>query len=79
MTHQFSQGISARYHEFVAQRSHEDELHQRFVQHFVRHTKMTEKQVNDVLLSTSDKWINAKDCLKYGLCDKIEDPWEKYE
>ena len=76
MTHQFSQGVEARYHEFVAQRSHEDELHQRFVEHFVRHTKMSEKQVNDILLGTSDKWISAKEALKYGLCDKIQDPWE---
>jgi ATP-dependent Clp endopeptidase proteolytic subunit ClpP len=76
MTHQFSQGVEARYHEFVAQRSHEDELHNRFVEHFVRHTKMSEKQVNDILLGTADKWISAKEALKYGLCDKIQDPWE---
>jgi ATP-dependent Clp protease protease subunit len=76
MTHQFSQGVEAKYHEFVAQREHEDELHKRFVEHFVRHTKMTEKQINDILLSTADRWISAKEALKYGLCDKIQDPWE---
>jgi ATP-dependent Clp protease protease subunit len=75
MTHQFHQSVEGRYHEFVAQRSHEDELHTRFVDHFVRHTKMTEKQVNDVLLSTSDRWITAKEALKFGLCDSIKDPW----
>ena len=76
MTHQFSQGVEGKYHEFIAQRSHEDELHNRFVQHFIRHTKMTEKQINDILLGASDKWISAKEALKYGLCDKIQDPWE---
>jgi ATP-dependent Clp protease, protease subunit len=75
MTHQFSQVTEGRYHEFVAQRSHEDEIQVRFVQHFLRHTKMTEKQINDVLLGPTDKWISAKEALKYGLCDVIKDPW----
>jgi ATP-dependent protease ClpP protease subunit len=75
MTHQFFQAVEGRYHEFIAQRSHEDELQSRFVQHFVRHTKMTEKQVNDILLSTSDRWISAKEALKFGLCDIVKDPW----
>ena len=75
MTHQFHNWFEGRYHEFVAGRDHEDDLHQRFIQHFVRHSKMTEKQVADILLGPSDKWINAKDALKYGLCDRIQDPW----
>lgn len=76
MTHQFHQGVEGKYHEFVAQRSHEDDIHERFVQHFVRHTKMTEKQVREILLGNSDKWISAKEALEYGLCDEIKDPWE---
>ena len=75
MTHQFSQNLEGRFHEFVAQRSHEDDLHNRFIQHFVRHTKMTEKQVNDILLGSSDRWISAKEALKFGICDEIKDPW----
>jgi len=75
MTHQFSQWFEGKYHEFIAQRAHEDDLHDRFIQHFVRHSKMTEKQVSDVLLGSSDKWINAKEALKLGLCDRIQDPW----
>lgn len=75
MTHQFAGAQEGRYHEFIAQRPHEDDIHNRFVQHFVRHTKMTEKQVNDVLLGTSDKWITAKEALKYGMCDFVKDPW----
>lgn len=75
MTHQFSQGVEGRYHEFVSQRGHEDEIHDRFIQHFIRTSKMNEKQIKDILLSTSDRWISAKDALKYGLCDQIKDPW----
>jgi ATP-dependent Clp protease protease subunit len=75
MTHQFSDWMEAKYHEFVAHRKHHDELHDKFVQHFVRTTKMSEKQVKDVLLGNTDKWITAKEALKYGLCDLVKDPW----
>jgi ATP-dependent Clp endopeptidase proteolytic subunit ClpP len=75
MTHQFSDWMEAKYHEFVAHRKHHDELHNKFVQHFVRTTKMSEKQVKDILLGNTDKWITAKEALKYGLCDLVKDPW----
>ena len=75
MTHQFSTFFQGKYHEILATRDHDDELHNRFVQHFVRNTKMTPKQVNDVFLGPSDKWLTAKDALKYGICDRIQDPW----
>ena len=75
MTHQFSNWFEGKYHEFIAQRAHEDDLQDRFIQHFVKHSKMTEKQVTDILLGSSDKWINAKEALKLGLCDRIQDPW----
>lgn len=75
MTHQFSQEQQGRYHEFVAQRDHEDDLQSRFIQHFLRHTKMNEKQINDILLSSADRWISAKEALKFGICDVVKDPW----
>lgn len=75
MTHQYFGAMAAKYHEFVAQRSHEDELHNRFVEHYVRHSKMSESQVRDVILNSSDRYISAKEALKLGLCDKVQDPW----
>lgn len=75
MTHQFSTYFEGKYHEVIATRDHDDELHARFIQHFLRHTKMTEKQVKDVILGPSDKWLTAKDALRYGMCDRIQNPW----
>jgi ATP-dependent Clp protease protease subunit len=75
MTHQFSSYAEGKYHEFVAQRDHEDELHDRFIEHFLRHSSMTKKQIKEVLLGPSDHWISAKEALKFGLCDKIKNPW----
>lgn len=75
MTHQFSQWFDGKYHELIAHRQHEDDLQQRFVQHFMKHSKLSQKQVIDILLRSSDTWISAKEALKLGLCDKIQDPW----
>ncbi len=76
LTHQFSQNIEGKHHELIAQREHDDDIHDRFVKHFIRHTTMTEKQVNDILLSSVDRVLSAKEAKKYGLCDQIQDPWE---
>lgn len=73
MTHQMRSEFEGKYHEFVAQRDLDDELHERFVKHFVEHSKMTEKQVRDVILGKEDKWLSAKEAVKYGLCDGIKD------
>lgn len=75
MTHQFSTYFEGKYHELLATRDRDDELHNRCIQHFLRHTKMTEKQIKDIFLGNSDKWLTAKEALKYGMCDKIQDPW----
>jgi len=76
MTHQFSDGMEAKYHEFVAARPHQDELHNRFIKHFIERTKMSERQINEVILAKSDVYLSAKECLKYGICDLIKDPWD---
>jgi len=76
LTHEFSNYFEGKYHEFVAQRAHEDDLQERFIQHFKRHSKLNEMQIKDILLRSSDTYINAKDAVKYGLADKIRDPWE---
>ena len=76
MTHQFSDTLEAKYHEFVAQRPHQDELHNRFIKHFTNRTLMSERQVNDMLFNRSDVYLSAKECKKHGICDVIKDPWE---
>ena len=75
MTHQFYKWGGGRYHELVASRQHEDEIHKRIISHFIKYSKMNEKQVNDILLNPADRYIEAKEALKYGLCDRIQDPW----
>jgi ATP-dependent Clp protease protease subunit len=79
MTHQYQEEFGGGYHDFVAMRKTQDDMHRRFVDHFVKRTHMSEKQVKATLLGSTDKWINAKDALKLGLCDVIRDPWQDDE
>jgi ATP-dependent Clp protease protease subunit len=76
MTHQFSTAFYGKHHELIAARKFHDTLEKQFIEHFLRHTKMTEKQIRDVLLRPSDTWLTAEECLKYGICDEVRDPWE---
>lgn len=76
MTHQFIDTIEGRFHDFVAQRKTHDEMHNRIVQHYVKRSKLDAHQVETILLSGTDKWINAETCLEYGLCDEVRNPWE---
>ena len=76
MTHHFSEGVEGTYHDFIAMRKTQDIMDKRFIDHFVKRTKMTEKQVRDILLSPTDRWITAQEALELGLCDIVRDPWE---
>lgn len=75
MTHQFSSYFEGKYHEMIAQRGHEDDLQSRFIDHFRRHSKMSEDDIKAILLRSSDTYISAKEALKWGLCDRVQDPW----
>lgn len=76
MTHHFSEGVEGTYHDFVAMRKTQDMMDKRFVDHFVKHTKMTDQQVRDILLAPTDRWITAEEALELGMCDTIRDPWD---
>lgn len=76
MTHQFAGFLAGKAHEMVAARKIHDKLETQFIKHFVHHTKMTEKQVRDILLRESDTWLDPSECLKYGLCDIVSNPWD---
>lgn len=76
MTHQFSTMVYGKAHELMAVRKHHDIVSNKFINHFKRYSKMSEKQIKDILLRESDTWLEPKECLKYGLCDKIvAEPW----
>lgn len=74
MAHQYSWGFDAvKFHELVAHRAAQDYSAHQFLQHFKRHSTMSETQIKDVMFSPSDRWLTPKECKKYGLVDTLID------
>lgn len=71
MAHQWYGGMEGKFHELMAVSNEHIRLKQLFVNHFKRHSHMTEKQINDVLFAPSDRWLTPAECKKYGLVDRV--------
>lgn len=77
MAHQFTAGTWGKQHELVAARKLHDHLEKQFLRHFLKHSNMSEKQIRDVLMSPSDRWLTPEECIKYGLADEIKGVWDE--
>lgn len=73
MTHQFSSYSIGKYHELVAVQKSFEYTRLQMVNHFLRTTKMNEKQINDVILGKTDRYLSPSECKKFGLIDHIVD------
>lgn len=73
MAHQWMSGMEGKFHELMAVTNEHIRLKQLFVDHFLRHSTMTERQINDVLFAPSDRWLTPQECKKFGLCDRVTD------
>lgn len=73
MAHQFSTMVYGKYHELVASQKYHEKLEKTFIKHFLRHTKMTEKQIKDIMFSPTDRWLTPKEAKKYGICDEVRE------
>lgn len=71
MAHQFDAIVSGKHHELIATAKAFEHLEQRFIKHFLRHSKMTEKQIRSVLFSPTDRYLTPDECLAYGLVDRV--------
>ena len=71
LSHQYSWGSGGKEHELFA-RVREFELStDRMIQHYKKCTGLSEKKVRDILLPPEDRWLSAKEAVKYGIADKI--------
>lgn len=76
MSHTFTGGSWGKSHELFARNDHFKELNERVIAHYLKHTTCTKKQIKEMFLGTTDLYLTPKECLKYGICDKVVDPWE---
>ena len=71
LSHQYSWGSGGKEHELFA-RVREFELSTaRMLDHYKKCTGLSEKKVRDILLPPEDRWLSAKEAVKYGIADKI--------
>ena len=72
LSHQYSWGSSGKEHELFA-RVREFELStERMLEHYKKCTGLKEKVIREILLPPEDKWLSAKEAVKYGIADKIK-------
>jgi ATP-dependent Clp protease protease subunit len=71
MAHQWIGGMEGKFHELMAVTNEHIRVKALFIQHFLRHSSMNEKQINDVLFAPSDRWLTPQECKKFGLCDHV--------
>lgn len=73
MAHQFYGGSEGKFHELLEAHKAELYLKHQFTQHFLRHTKMSEKQINEIMFGPSDRWLTPGECKKLGIVDHVVD------
>lgn len=73
MAHQFYDEYSGKFHELMARTKALEYTQHQFMQHFKRHSTMTENQIKDVLFGPTDRWLTPTECKNFGLVDHIID------
>lgn len=73
MAHQFSAWMDGKFHELVSTQKAMEYLRMQMITHFTRHTKMSEKQISDIMFSPTDRYLSPTECKKLGIIDHIVD------
>lgn len=71
LSHQFSWANYGKEHELIASVKEIDLTQRRMMDHYKKHTKMTEANIKKLLLPPEDVWLSSQDAVKYGLADHI--------
>lgn len=73
MSHSYSWGKSGKHQDLVANRKAEDMTHNMLVRHYKKCTKKSKKYINKNLLPHQDVWMTAKEAVKHGIVDEIQE------
>lgn len=72
LSHQYSWANGGKEHELFGAIKEFTNTSKRLITHYKRCTGLTEKQIRKHLLPDTDKWLNAKEAKKLGICDKVK-------
>lgn len=73
MCHQWAGGAYGKHHELLADMKNWQQVQERMVAHYAKHTKLNKKKVEEIFFPPSDVWLNAKEAMSLGICDVIRD------
>jgi ATP-dependent Clp protease protease subunit len=71
MSHQWSGGYIGKEHELFAVAKEYDLTKKRMMNHYKKHTGLSEKQISKWLLPPQDVYLDANEAFKLGICDRI--------
>lgn len=71
MSHQFGWGSFGKYHELVSITTEYNNVQKRLLKHIMRCTGLSEKEVNEKLMPSSDVWLTSDEAVKLGICDVV--------
>jgi ATP-dependent Clp protease protease subunit len=71
LSHQFSWGSDGKEHELVAVIKEFTLTGKRMLNHYIKCTGMAEKKVKEVLMPSSDVYLDATEAVKYNIADKV--------
>ena len=72
LSHQFAWGSHGKQHELVAVTKEFNLTGGRIVNHYKKHTKLSEKKILKELLCPTDTWLSAEEAVKYNLYDEVK-------
>lgn len=73
ISHQWSGGRMGKEHELIASQKRDNIISTMIIQHYKRHTGLSEKNIKKYLLPPSDVYLTAMEAKKLGLCDVVKD------
>jgi ATP-dependent Clp protease protease subunit len=71
LSHQFTWFYYGKEHELMARSKETSNTSKRILEHYIKCTGLTEKEVKKYLLPPEDVWLTAKEAVKYGIADEI--------
>ena len=73
MVHTFSSYHMGNSHDLLVNTKQNKVIYNRLLDHYMKHTNMSKKQVKDICLGYTDNYLTPKECLKYGFVDEIRE------
>lgn len=71
LVHTFTSLSWGTSHDLAIKSNQDKVIFNRMIEHYMKHTNLSKKQVKDICLGYTDRYLTPKECLKYGFVDAI--------